>query len=159
MRFHQRFENRYRGNDGEIHVQEAANGNLHLKSHVFTQIYSAKLTAAEESIDSIENATEPETDPVTEPETDPVTEPETDPETDPVTEPETQPETEPESNAPNGDTTNAPESEANTDKLSDDTSKSNDKDVDNSLITWILIAIMIVAVLCAAGFIVIKVRK
>ena len=53
----------------------------------------SKLTAAEESIDSIENATEPETDPVTEPETDPVTEPETDPETDPVTEPETQPET------------------------------------------------------------------
>ncbi len=119
----------------------------------------SKLTAAEESIDAIENATEPETDPVTEPETDPVTEPETVPETDPFTESETQPETEPESNAPNGDTTNAPESEANTDKLSDDTSKSNDKDVDNSLITWILIAIMIVAVLCAAGFIVIKVRK
>ena len=92
----------------------------------------AKLTKAEESITELESATEAPTDPVTDPETEP--------ETRPVTEA----------------VTNAPESEAATDEIPQEPAV---KVIDDSLAVWILIAVMIAAVLGAAGFITVKVRK
>ncbi len=111
-----------------------------------------KLTKAEESIDAIENATEAPTDAPTEPETDPVTEPETDSEA--YTE------------APDDPTTQAP---ADTDEPSTEADSSNAapngtadpevKVLEDSLAIWCLIALMIVAVCGAAGYITVKVRK
>lgn len=111
-----------------------------------------KLTKAEESIDAMENATEAPTDAPTEPETDPVTEPETDSEA--YTE------------APDDPTTQAP---ADTDEPSTEADSSNAapngtadpevKVLEDSLAIWCLIALMIVAVCGAAGYITVKVRK
>lgn len=111
-----------------------------------------KLTKAEESIDAIENATEAPTDAPTEPETDPVTEPETDSEA--YTE------------APDDPATQAP---ADTDEPSTEADSSNAapngtadpevKVLEDSLAIWCLIALMIVAVCGAAGYITVKVRK
>ena len=91
--------------------------------------------------------TEAPTDPVTEPVTDPVTEPATIPATEPVTEPTT---VEPGTQAP----------AVETDPVSEtDTTEPEVKVIDDSLAIWILIAVMIVAVCGAAGFITVKVRK
>ena len=107
-----------------------------------------KLTKAEESISAIENATEAPTDAPTEPETEPVTEPAETP-TEAPTDPATQ--------AP-ADTVE-PTSEEDTAVTTDGETELEVKVMDDSLWIWILIAIMIVAVCGAAGFITIKVRK
>ena len=107
-----------------------------------------KLTKAEESISAIENATEAPTDAPTEPETEPVTEPAETP-TEAPTDPATQ--------AP-ADTVE-PTSEEDTVVTTDGETEPEVKVMDDSLWIWILIAIMIVAVCGAAGFITIKVRK
>ena len=107
-----------------------------------------KLTKAETSISEMEAmTTEAPTDPVTEPVTDPVTEPATIPATDAVTEPTT---VEPGTQAP----------AVETDPVSEtDTTEPEVKVIDDSRAIWILIAVMIVAVCGAAGFITVKVRK
>ena len=107
-----------------------------------------KLTKAEESISAIENATEAPTDAPTEPETEPVTEPAETP-TEAPTDPATQ--------APVD--TGEPTSEEDTAVTTDGETEPEVKIMDDSLWIWILIAIMIVAVCGAAGFITIKVRK
>ena len=107
-----------------------------------------KLTKAEESISAIENVTEAPTEAPTEPETEPVTEPAETP-TEAPTDPATQ--------AP-ADTVEPP-SEEDTVVTTDGETEPEVKVMDDSLWIWILIAIMIVAVCGAAGFITIKVRK
>ena len=107
-----------------------------------------KLTKAEESISAIENATEAPTDAPTEPETEPVTEPAETP-TEAPTDPATQ--------APAD--TGEPTSEEDTAVTTDGETEPEVKVIDDSLFIWILIAIMIVAVCGAAGFITVKVRK
>ena len=107
-----------------------------------------KLTKAEESISAIENATEAPTDAPTEPETEPVTEPAETP-TEAPTDPATQ--------APAD--TGEPTSEEDTAVTTDGETEPEVKVIDDSLWIWILIAIMIVAVCGAAGFITVKVRK
>ena len=108
-----------------------------------------KLTKAEESISAIENATEAPTEAPTEPPTEAPTEAPTDE----VTEPTDTPTEE----VPDGKT------EAPTDPVTEETTEELTGcevcTVDDSLAIWILIAIMIVAVCGAAGFITIKVRK
>ena len=107
-----------------------------------------KLTKAEESISAIENATEAPTDAPTEPETEPVTEPAETP-TEAPTDPATQ------APADMGE----PTSEEDTAVTTDGETEPEVKVIDDSLWIWILIAIMIVAVCGAAGFITVKVRK
>ena len=107
-----------------------------------------KLTKAEESISAIENATEAPTDAPTEPETEPVTEP---------AETSTEAPTDPATQAPAD--TGEPTSEEDTAVTTDGETEPEVKIMDDSLWIWILIAIMIVAVCGAAGFITIKVRK
>ena len=108
-----------------------------------------KLTKAEESISAIENATEAPTDAPTEPETEPVTEPAETP-------------TEAPTDTPTEEVTDG-KTEAPTDPVTEETTEELTGcevcTVDDSLAIWILIAIMIVAVCGAAGFITIKVRK
>ena len=101
----------------------------------------SKLTKAEESIAAMENVTEAPTEPPTEAPTDEVTEP-TDTPTEEVTDGKT---------------------EAPTDPVTEETTEELTGcevcTVDDSLAMWILIAVMIVAVCGAAGFITVKVRK
>ena len=114
-----------------------------------------KLTKAEESIAAIENATEAPTETPTEPPTedptDEVTEP-TDTPTEEVTDGKTEAPTDKSTEAPTDpeDTTEAPAGGEDQPEV---------RIMDDSLWIWILIAIMIVAVCGAAGFITIKVRK
>ena len=104
-----------------------------------------KLTKAEESISAIENATEAPTEPPTEAPTEAPT--------DEVTEP---------TDTPTEEVTDG-KTEAPTDPVTEETTEELTGcevcTVDDSLAIWILIAIMIVAVCGAAGFITIKVRK
>ena len=104
-----------------------------------------KLTKAEESIDAIENVTEAPTEPPTEAPTEAPT--------DEVTEP---------TDTPTEEVTDG-KTEAPTDPVTEETTEELTGcevcTVDDSLAIWILIAIMIVAVCGAAGFITIKVRK
>ena len=98
-----------------------------------------KLTKAEQSIAELEAAmTEAPTQAVTEPVTEPVTELMTEPMTEPVT---------------------APVTEAATETSDEATAEPEVKVMDDSLAVWILLAVMIVAVCGAAGFITVKVRK
>ena len=99
-----------------------------------------KLTKAEESIAALEVVT-----------TEAPTEPVTDPATEPVTEPATLPETEAATRAPADSDT-----EAVTEALE---TEPEVKVLDDSLAIWILLAVMIVAVCGAAGYITVKVRK
>lgn len=104
-----------------------------------------KLTKAEESISAIENVTEAPTEPPTEAPTEAPT--------DEVTEP---------TDAPTEEVTDG-KTEAPTDPVTEETTEELTGcevcTVDDSLAIWFLIAIMIVAVCGAAGFITIKVRK
>ena len=114
-----------------------------------------KLTKAEESIAAIENATEAPTETPTEPPTedptDEVTEP-TDTPAEEVTDGKTEAPTDKSTEAPTDpeDTTEAPAGGEDQPEV---------RIMDDSLWIWILIAIMIVAVCAAAGFITVKVRK
>ena len=108
-----------------------------------------KLTKAEESIAAIENVTEAPTEAPTEPETEPVTEPAETP-TEEVTDGKTE--------APTDGSTEAP-TEPVTEEATEELTGCEVCTVDDSLAIWILIAIMIVAVCGAAGFITVKVRK
>lgn len=110
-----------------------------------------KLTKAEESIAAIENVTEAPTEPPTEAPTEEVTEP-TDTPAEEVTDGKTE--------APTDKSTEAPtDPEDITEAPADGEDQPEVRIMDDSLWIWILIAIMIVAVCAAAGFITVKVRK
>ena len=114
-----------------------------------------KLTKAEESIAAIENATEAPTETPTEPPTEDPTQEVTEP-TDTPTEEVTDGKTE----APTDGSTEAPtDPEDTTEAPTGGEDQPEVRIMDDSLWIWILIAIMIVAVCAAAGFITVKVRK
>ena len=114
-----------------------------------------KLTKAEESIAAIENATEAPTETPTEPPTEEPTQEVTEP-TDTPTEEVTDGKTE----APTDGSTDTPsDPEDTTEAPADGEDQPEVRIMDDSLWIWILIAIMIVAVCAAAGFITVKVRK
>lgn len=106
-----------------------------------------KLTKAEESIEAIENATEEPTEAPTDPVETPTEEVTAEETTADPAETPTEEITDPVTEAPAEDTTAANEDTAEV------------KVVDDSLTVSILIAVMIVAVCAAAGFITVKVRK
>ncbi len=109
-----------------------------------------KLTKAEGSIAQLEAvSTEAPTEPVTEPVTEPATEPVTAPVTEAATKAPDEATAEPETEAPSNGT--AP--------VDTSVSEPEVQIIDDSLVIWILIAVMIVAVCGTAGFITVKVRK
>ena len=109
-----------------------------------------KLTKAEDAISAIENATEAPTDAPTEPPTEEPTEPDetpTEAPTDPV-------------ETPTDGATEAPtDPEENTVPTTDGETEPEVRIIDDSLVIWILIAVMIVAVLGAAAYVTVKTRK
>ena len=109
-----------------------------------------KLTKAEDAISAIENATEAPTDAPTEPPTEEPTEPDetpTEAPTDPV-------------ESPTDGATEAPtDPEEDTVPATDGETEPEVKVIDDSLVIWILIAVMIVAVLGAAAYITVETRK
>lgn len=117
-----------------------------------------KLTKAEESIDAIENATEAPTEPVTEPPVEIATEPgetPTEAPTDPVETP-----TDSSTDAETDGITEAPtDPEEDTEDATDGETEPEVRIMDDSLFIWILIAVMIVAVLGAAAYITVEMRK
>ena len=109
-----------------------------------------KLTKAEDAISAIENATEAPTDAPTEPPTEEPTEPDetpTEAPTDPV-------------ESPTDGSTEAPtDPEEETVPTTDGETEPEVRIIDDSLVIWILIAVMIVAVLGAAAYVTVKTRK
>ncbi len=125
----------------------------------------SKLTKAEASIEALENVTEAPTEVPTEPIETPTETP-----TEPVELPTEEPsETLSESVTPPSEATDPAETADMTEKGSEEPDEENSEDltdgednvkvVDDSLVIWILIAVMIVALCGTAGYITVKVRK
>lgn len=117
-----------------------------------------KLTKAENAIAELEAVTEEiTTEAPTEPVEPPTAEETTEEPTQPVETPTDEVTSEEPTNAPDGETTD----DATEALTAEDTAEADPevKVIDDSLAVWILIAVMIVAVCGAAGFITVKVRK